>query len=120
MKFGMAGMNAPTFPKTLTYERPAHVAQNFALIGEIRTRIPYSPSNVFDFVKNSSLPPYSVVTSTSNGAKSSATRCHTSVMILCSLAEKDGLPSVLNGGAAMVSAVGFHAVPEMLCPVKSR
>ena len=64
----------------------------------IGTRVPYAVSVELLRVRAAS-PGSSVVTSTSKGAKSSATRCHTLWTVSCSACDQvPGLPSMSKAG----------------------
>ena len=93
----------------------------------ITTRTPYwsSPALV---LRRRSVPGSSVVTSTSNGARSSATASKISMTLASSTDENEGSGwlemkyghDTRSPGPYPSGGAAFHGVPEVVCPSKSR
>jgi hypothetical protein len=102
-----------------TYATPADPRQ---LVGVMRARMPYSRSELEVF-RNASTPGSTVVTFTSQGAKSSATRSHHRWIMSRSCAlNVDGSPSVSYGADTIDGSPDrlFHDVPSVTWPSTSR
>ena len=88
----------------------------YHVVGSIRTLVPYCWSDAPDRVIAAAAGSC-VVTSTSNGAKSSATRAQTSRTTSCSaVLQLFGFPSVSYGVTFTVAGLpfAFHAVPVIV------